>query len=116
MRPLAHLRLNHVTGSEGPVAIVPRVIGPTWDPEKARLNFAKHGVSFAEARVALNHPLARRWPDTGHSEGEERSIAMGFSPTGHLLLVVTSNGSDGKMRIISARRATKRERHVYADL
>jgi uncharacterized DUF497 family protein len=88
---------------------------PPWDPEKARLNSAKHGVAFEEARVALNHPLARRWPDIGHSEREERSNVMGFSPTGHLLLVVTSHGSDGKMRIISARRATKRERHVYED-
>ena len=89
---------------------------PPSDPEKARLNSAKHGVAFEKARVALNHPLARRWPDIGHSEREERSIVMGFSPTGHLLLVVTSHGSDGKMRIISARRATKRERHVYEDL
>ena len=71
--------------------------------------------TFDEARVALNHPLARRCPDTGHSDSEERSIVMGFSPTGHLLLIVTSPDSDGNMRIISARRATKRERHAYED-
>ena len=95
--------------------MVRRMDQPPWDPEKARLNFAKHGVSFEEARIALNHPLARRWPDTGHSDSEERSIVMGFSPTGHLLLIVTSPDSDGNMRIISARRATKRERHAYED-
>jgi uncharacterized DUF497 family protein len=49
----------------------------------------------------------------GHSDSEERSTVMGFSPTGHLLVIVTSPDSDGKMRITSARRATKRERHVY---
>jgi uncharacterized DUF497 family protein len=93
--------------------MVPWMDRPTWDPEKARLNFAKHGVTFEEARAALNHPLARQWPDAGHSDGEERSIVMGSSPTEQLLLIVTSPGPEGKMRIISARRATKRERHAY---
>jgi uncharacterized protein len=87
-----------------------------WDPEKARVNLDKHGVAFEEARLALNHPLARQWPDTEHSDDEERSIVIGLSPSGRLLLIVTAIGLDGKMRIISARRATKRERHAYEDI
>jgi uncharacterized DUF497 family protein len=98
------------------VAIVRRVDRPTWDPEKARQNLAKHGVSFEEAYSVLIHSLTRHWPDGTHSPAEERTISIGLTPTGHPLLVVTSHGSDGKMRIISARRATKRERHVYEDL
>jgi uncharacterized DUF497 family protein len=98
------------------MAIVPRVDRPTWDPDKARENLAKHGVSFEEAYRVLVHSLSRHWPDVTHSLAEERTISIGLTPAGHLLLVVTSHGSDGKMRIISARRATKRERHVYEDL
>ena len=105
-----------MTTSAGAVAIVPRVDGPTWDPQKARQNLAKHGVSFEEAYRVLIHSLTRHWPDGTHSPAEERTISIGLTPAGHLLLVVTSHESDGKMRIISARRATKRERHVYEDL
>ena len=105
-----------MTASAGAVAIVPRVDGPTWDPQKARQNLAKHGVSFEDAHRVLIHSLTRHWPDSKHSPAEERTISIGLTPTGHPLLVVTSHGSDGKMRIISARRATKRERHVYEDL
>jgi uncharacterized DUF497 family protein len=114
--PPARLRLNHVTAGEGAMAIVPRVDGPTWHPEKARQNLAKHGVSFEDAYRVLIHSLTRHWPDGTHSLAEERTISIGLMPTGRLLLVVTSHASDGKMRIISARRATKRERHVYEDL
>ena len=97
------------------IAIVAPVQRPPWDPEKARPNFDKHGVTFEEARVALNHPLARQWPDPEHSDDEDRSIVIGLSPGGRLLLIVTATGVNGKMRIISARRATKRERHAYQD-
>jgi hypothetical protein len=73
------------------------------------------GHSYRRARVALNHPLARQWPDPEHSDDEDRSIVIGLSPGGRLLLIVTATGVNGKMRIISARRATKRERHAYQD-
>lgn len=86
-----------------------------WDPDKARLNLAKHGVSFEDAWHAVNHPLARHWPDFGHSHEEERTFAMGFSPTGSLLLVVTATARNGTIRVISARRATKRERNAYEN-
>jgi uncharacterized protein len=88
---------------------------PPWDAEKARLNLAKHGVSFEEARHAINHPLARQWPDVIHSGVEDRSYFMGWSRDGVLLFVVTAIAADGTMRIISARRATKRERNAYEN-
>ncbi len=87
---------------------------PIWDPEKDRINRAKHGVTFEEARLVLLDPLTRRWPDLDHSGDEDRTIAIGTTLPGQLLVVVTSV-EDGKMRIISARRATKRERHAYED-
>jgi len=73
-------------------------------------------VSFEEAYGVLIHSLTRHWPDGRHTPAEERTISIGLTPIGHLLFVVASHGSDDKMRIISARRATKRERHVYEDL
>ena len=85
----------------------------TWDPEKDRLNQAKHGVGFAEASEILDDPLYRTRPDTLHSSSEARSISIGESRQGHLLTVVTARDPRGTMRIISARRATKRERHAY---
>ena len=97
------------------MAIVPRVDGPTWDPEKARQNLAKHGVSFEEAYRVLIHSLTRHWPDGTHSPAEERTISIGLTPTGGLFTIVTAVGIDGTMRIISARRATKRERHAYEE-
>jgi uncharacterized DUF497 family protein len=92
------------------------VAEPPWDPEKARRNFAKHSVTFDEARFAVNHPLSREWPDVTHSDSEARSIFIGPSPTGQILFVVVAANADGMIRYISARRATKRERHAYEDL
>jgi len=84
----------------------------TWDLEKARVNLAKHGVSFEEAGSVPESDLARWFPDRGHSDDEERSWVIGPSSLGRLLLVVTSE-SGIKPRIISAWRATKRERDAY---
>ncbi len=86
-----------------------------WDPEKDRLNLAKHGVSFAEAARVLAGDPVRIWPDLAHSTGELRMITMGFTPMGLVLVIVTSVGLDGSIRIISARRATRRERHAFED-
>jgi uncharacterized DUF497 family protein len=83
----------------------------TWDPDKARANLRKHGVSFEEAEAAAASPLARVFPDLEHPE-EERLLVFGYSPKGRLLLVVTSEGGP-RPRIISAWRATKRERREY---
>ncbi len=83
-----------------------------WDPEKARENLAKHGVSFEEAQTVPDGQLARWFPDRAHSDHEERSWVIGPSSVGTLLLVVTSEGGP-RPRIFSAWRATKRERREY---
>jgi uncharacterized protein len=87
----------------------------TWDPEKDRLNQAKHGISFAEAKLVLAGDPVRNWPDSQHSAGEPRTITMGFTPAGQVVVIVTSVAIDGSIRIITARRATKRERHAFED-
>ena len=83
----------------------------TWDPEKARVNLAKHGVSFDEAQSVPDTDLARWVPDPSHID-EDRYLITGFSSFGTLLVVVTSERGP-RPRIISARRPTKRERHAY---
>ena len=83
-----------------------------WDLEKARVNLAKHGVSFDEAQTVPESSLALWLPDHAHSDDEERSWVIGPSAFGTLLLVVTSEGGP-RPRIISAWRATKRERREY---
>ena len=86
-----------------------------WDPEKDGLNQAKHGISFAMAKVVLAHQFTREWPDSDHPGAESRTIKMGMTPSGAVLLIVTALAIDGSIRIISARRATKRERHAYEE-
>jgi len=82
-----------------------------WDREKARVNLAKHGVSFEEAETVPDSDLARWVPDTRYSD-PDRFLVTGSSTFGTLLVVVTSERGP-RPRIISARRATKRERYAY---
>jgi len=83
-----------------------------WDPEKARSNYARHGVSFEEAMGSFRDPLSITILDPDHSEDEDRFVLTGRSSAGQLLVVVhTDRGS--AIRIISARRATRRERRTY---
>lgn len=83
-----------------------------WDPDKAIENEWQHGVSFDEAETAVNSPLSRTVPDLEHSSMEDRWRTIGWSDLGRLLVVVTSEGGP-RPRIISAWRATKRERNAY---
>lgn len=84
----------------------------TWNIEKARGNLRKHGVAFAEALTALEDPLALTIPD--RARGEERFVTIGLAADGALLVVAwTSRGTGG--RILSARRATRRERRNYEE-
>lgn len=85
-----------------------------WDAEKDRVNLAKHGVSFEEAETVMRSALARLQLDLPHSAAERRERVTGWSFRGRLLTVVVSV-SGPRPRIISARRATKRERHAYED-
>lgn len=85
-----------------------------WDPQKATLNLAKHGVSFEEATTAFRDPLSATAPDPDHSAGERRFVTFGLSSKGNLLVVAhTERG--GNTRIISARRTTKQERKIYEE-
>jgi uncharacterized DUF497 family protein len=81
-----------------------------WDSEKALINQKKHGVSFAEAVIALEDDYALTIEDD-HSD-ERRFITMGKDSTGRLLVVVYSYRGE-TIRMISARRATSQERKDY---
>jgi uncharacterized protein len=86
-----------------------------WDPAKAAANFRKHGVSFEEASTVFKSPNVLIKPDEAHSLVEDRANAIGFSDKGRLLLIVmTERQADDIIRIISARKATKREARDYA--
>jgi uncharacterized DUF497 family protein len=83
-----------------------------WDPTKERRNARKHGVTFDEAASVIRDPLASRVNDRNHSGYEERVTVIGWTAQSRLLVVIVSLGGPVP-RIISARRATKRERHAY---
>jgi uncharacterized DUF497 family protein len=85
-----------------------------WDEAKAEANERKHGVSFAEAVTVLADPLSLTGYDPDHSEDEDRYITIGRSVAGRLLLL-SHTDRDGKVRIISARQASRRERGDYED-
>jgi len=85
-----------------------------WDSRKARANRLKHGVSFDEASTAFGDPLSITISDPLHSQDEERFVLIGASIRNRLLVVVhTERG--GRIRIISARTAAKRERLGYEE-
>ena len=85
-----------------------------WDEEKARKNFAKHGVSFEEAQSVFDDDNAGIKDDPDHSLGEHREIIVGHSAAGRLLLVSFTERAEN-VRIISARAATPRERRFYEE-
>jgi hypothetical protein len=86
----------------------------TWDRTKAAANLRKHGVSFEEAATVFRNPLAKVLPDPTHSEHEVRSLIIGHSAGGRLLLVVFME-TDDRIRPISAREASARERREYEE-
>ena len=85
-----------------------------WDTRKAESNAFKHGVTFDEASTAFGDPLALLMRDPGHSLGEERYVLLGMSDQ-HRLLVVTFAERPPHTRLISARKATRRERRRYEE-
>lgn len=90
-----------------------------WDPKKEESNRKKHGISFEMAQLVFGDPLALSVPDTEHSEGEERWITVGQAAS-HLLVVVIHTHRDTEqdevIRLISARKATPKERKQYTNL
>jgi len=87
-----------------------------WDRHKAASNQDKHGVTFEEAATAFFDVAALDSPDLAHSAREPRALRLGSSTDGRVLVVAyTRRGEDDgeTIRIISARRANRRERAAY---
>ncbi len=85
-----------------------------WDENKAAENLSKHAVSFPEAVTVFGDSLSRTIPDPLHSDEEDRFVILGVSELQRMLVVVhTYRGN--VVRIISARRATARERNDYEE-
>lgn len=87
-----------------------------WDPEKARSNVERHGVSFEEAATTWLDPLAIERRDEAHSAAAERWLRIGTSLRGALLVVwSTERGGERRsvIRIIGARRANRKERELH---
>ncbi len=82
-----------------------------WDPAKAEANVKKHGVEFADAVGVFEDPTAITIEDP-QSEGEQRFLSMGMDVLGRIIVVAfTYRGDD--IRVISARKASKKEVRVY---
>jgi uncharacterized protein len=87
-----------------------------WDERKNKSNRAKHGVWFEEAQSAFDDPHARVFYDPEHSDEEDRFILLGMSLAGRTLVVVHCyREADSLVRIISARKATRKEIRVYEE-
>jgi uncharacterized DUF497 family protein len=85
-----------------------------WDPKKAANNLRKRGISFKEAATVFGDPLSMTFEDPDHSIDERRFITIGESRQRELLIVAhTDRGV--VVRIISARKATRRERQFYEE-
>jgi len=89
-----------------------------WDRKKENINIKKHGVTFEQASYVFADPFALNRFDEEHSEDEERWVLLGKSLNQTILLVAhTFRDNDGKefVRIISARKATKKEEKSYKE-
>ena len=85
-----------------------------WDPAKAAANVQKHRVAFEEAASVFLDPAALTFSDPDHSEDEDRAITIGRSARQRVLFVAHAERDD-RIRIISARRATRREQKQYEE-
>ncbi len=86
-----------------------------WDARKAALNERKHGVSFEEAATVFLDPLAMTFDDPDHSVDERRFITVGDSKRRRVVIVAHCDVGEDQIRIISARKATRAERHDYQE-
>lgn len=83
-----------------------------WNEEKSAANVAKHGVAFDEAKTIFDDPLYIEFYDPDHSEDEDRFIMIGQSAQNRLLVVSYTDRND-RIRLISAREATRMEKKAY---
>lgn len=90
------------------------MIGFEWDEAKAAENLRKHKVSFDEAQTVFYDEFAVQFFDEGHAEDEDRFLMLGMSSGARLLIVCHCEREEGHtIRIISARKATRRESAFY---
>ncbi|MFA4830545.1 MAG: BrnT family toxin [Thermodesulfovibrionales bacterium] len=82
-----------------------------WDPRKAMLNIRKHGVEFSHAATVLDDPMAVTIEDKSHDE--QRFATIGADLLGRVLVVVYTYFDEEEIRLISARKATSKERRIY---
>ncbi len=85
-----------------------------WNEEKAKENLKKHKVSFKEAKTIFNDPFLMTFPDSEHSEDEQRYINIGSSSKGQVLVVIHTE-REPNIRIICCRKATTKEMVVYEE-
>jgi uncharacterized DUF497 family protein len=88
-----------------------------WDPRKATLNLRKHGVGFEQGATIFLDAEAISIPDEEHSEQEDRWVTIGLDASARLLVVIHTfeeiDSSRCRLRLISARKATKKEERQY---
>jgi uncharacterized DUF497 family protein len=85
-----------------------------WDEVKARENLKRHKVPFDEGKTIFNDPFLLTYPDIDSSEAEERYINIGLSVKNRVLVLIHTE-RQSKIRIISCRKATARERRHYEE-
>ncbi len=90
-----------------------------WDPDKARRNRRKHGVSFDQAATVFHDPRAASLYDDEHSESEGRWMTLGLSATGGVVVVnhtfVEIDNNHAQVRIFSCRKAAREQIEQYAE-
>ena len=90
-----------------------------WDAKKAEANARKHGVRFEAAMTVFRDPLALTVYDEEHGEGEERWVTIGRTEGGQMVVVIhtfiPTGSNSAKVRLISAREPTNREREQYEE-
>ena len=85
-----------------------------WDPEKAKLNVKKHGITFPEAATVFADTFSTTFPDPDHSVGEKRHITVGMSEL-EKVLIISHTDRGNMVRLISARKTTRHERKYYEE-
>ena len=84
-----------------------------WDENKNKINIIKHGVSFDEAQTVFDDPNGLYIPDEEHSSDEDRFKLIGYSEKYRILFVCYCYRNVDRIRLISARRATRSEKSLY---
>lgn len=86
-----------------------------WNELKEMVNVKKHGISFWEASTVWSDSWSIEVFDPDHSEDEERWLRLGYSSKQRLLVAVFCERHEGKIRIISARKASPQEKRQYHE-